>query len=84
LVAMPRLSTGERPLASRANFTGSSFRNSRSRNWGVACAKTSSRTALVKSSVAGSAVAKNETSVGIALRSRFTASIPNVLESSPA
>jgi hypothetical protein len=80
---MLKLSTDELSLAKRVNFIGSSLRNSRSRNWGVAYAKTSSRTALVKSSVAGSAVAKNETSVGIAFLKRFTLSILNVLESSP-
>jgi hypothetical protein len=81
---MPKLSTGERSLAKRTNFTGLSLRNSCSRNCGVARARTSSRTALVKSNVAGSAVAKNETSTGIAFRSCFTASTLNVLESSPA
>jgi hypothetical protein len=67
-----------------ANFTESSLRNSFSRNSPVTRARTSSTTALVKSNVAGSEVAKNETSTGIALPSRFTASILNVFESSPA
>ena len=84
LVASPKLSAGEPPLAKRVNFTESSFRNSFSMNWGVARARMSSTTALVKSSVAGSAVAKNETSTGITFRSRLTVSTLNVLESSPA
>src|SRR5215204_7563894 len=58
--------------------------NSFSRNWAVALARTSSSTAPVKSSVAGSAVAKNEASTGIAFCKRLTLSTLNVLESSPA
>jgi hypothetical protein len=65
------------------NFTESSFRNSFSRNWEAAGARTSSTTASVNKSVAGSAVAKNEASIGIAFRRCLTASSLNVLESSP-
>ena len=53
-------------------------------NWGVAYARMSSTTALVKSSVAGSAVAKNETSTGIIFLRHLTVSTLNLLESNPA
>jgi hypothetical protein len=50
----------------------------------VACVRMSSSTAPVNKSVAGSAVAKNDESTGIAFRMCLTASTLNILESSPA